>query len=145
MATAKTAAKKVETLVDDAQKAATEGYEKITKGFEDAAAFNQENVDALVKSSSVAVKAAEEMNAEWVSFSKKSMEEGVAAAKDMTSVKSIPEFVEKQAEMAKSSFDAMIKQSARFNEMYLAAAKEVYAPLTDRASATADMAKSIRA
>ncbi len=145
MATAKTAAKKVETLVDDAQKAATEGYEKVTKGFEDVAAFNQENVDALVKSSSVAAKAAEEINAEWVSFSKKSMDEGVAAAKEMTSVKSIPEFVEKQAEMAKSSFDAMIKQSARFNEMYLAAAKEVYAPLTDRASAAADMAKSIRA
>ena len=145
MATAKTAAKKVETLVDDAQKAATEGYEKVTKGFEDVAAFNQENVDALVKSSSVAAKAAEEINAEWVSFSKKSMDEGVAAAKEMTSVKSIPEFVEKQAEMAKSSFDAMIKQSARFNEMYLAAAKEVYAPLTDRASAAAEMAKSIRA
>ncbi len=145
MATTKTATKKVETLVDDAQKAATEGYEKITKGFEDVAAFNQENIDALVKSSNVAVKAAEEMNAEWVSFSKKSMEEGVAAAKEMTSVKSVPEFVEKQAAMAKSSFDAMIKQSARFNEMYLAAAKEVYAPLTDRASAAADMAKTIRA
>lgn len=144
MATAKSAAKKVETLVDDAQKAATEGYEKVAKGFEDLAAFNQDNIDALVKSSGVAVKAAEELNAELMSFSKKSMQEGVAAAKEMTSVKSIPEFVEKQADLAKTSFDAFVQQSARFNEMYLAAAKEVYAPLTDRASAAADMAKSLR-
>ena len=144
MATAKTTAKKVETLVDDAQKAATEGYEKVAKGFEDLAAFNQDNIDALVKSSGVAVKAAEELNAELMSFSKKSMQEGVAAAKEMTSVKSIPEFVEKQADLAKTSFDAFVQQSARFNEMYLAAAKEVYAPLTDRASAAADMAKSLR-
>jgi len=144
MATAKSAAKKVETLVDDAQKVATEGYEKVAKGFEDLAAFNQDNIDALVKSSGVAVKAAEELNAELMSFSKKSMQEGVAAAKEMTSVKSIPEFVEKQADLAKTSFDAFVQQSARFNEMYLAAAKEVYAPLTDRASAAADMAKSLR-
>lgn len=145
MPNAKNAAKKVQTLVDDAQKAATEGYEKITKGFEDVAAFNQDNIDALVKSSGVAVKAAEEMNAEWMSFSKKSMQEGVAAAKEMTSVKSVPEFVEKQADLAKASFDAFVKQSARFNEMYLAAAKDVFAPLSDRASATADMAKNLRA
>lgn len=145
MSTAKKAATKVETLVDDAQKVATEGYEKVTKGFEDVAAFNQDNIDAFVKSSGIAAKATEELNAEWVSFSKKSIEEGVAAAKEMTSVKSIPEFVEKQADLAKTSFDALLKQTARFNEMYLAAAKDVYAPLTDRASAVTDLAKSIRA
>ena len=145
MATAKTAAKKVETLVDDAQKAATEGYEKLSKGFEDFAAFNQDNVDALMKSSRLAVKAAEELNAEWMSFSKKSVQEGVAAAKEMTAVKSVPEFVEKQADMAKTSLDAFVAQTARFNEMYLAAAKDVYAPLTDRAAAAADLAKSLRA
>ncbi len=145
MATAKKAAKQVETLVDDAQKAATEGYEKMTKGLEDVAVFNQDNVDALVKSSGIAAKAVEELNAEWMSFSKKSIEEGVAAAKEMTSVKSIPEFVEKQADLAKTSFDSFVKQSARFNEMYLAAAKDVFAPLTERASAAADMAKSARA
>ena len=55
------------------------------------------------------------------------------------------QFVEKQADIAKASFDAFVKQSARFNEMYLAAAKDVFAPLSDRASATADMAKNLRA
>ena len=71
-------AKKVETLVEDAQKAANDQVAKITKSFEDAAAFGQDNVDALVKTSSLAVKAAEEMNAELASYSKKAFEEGVA-------------------------------------------------------------------
>ena len=78
MATAKNTAKKVETLVEDAQKAANDQVAKITKSFEDAAAFGQDNVDALVKTSSLAVKAAEEMNAELASYSKKAFEEGVA-------------------------------------------------------------------
>lgn len=145
MATAKASARKVETLVDDAQKAATEGYEKMTKGFEDVAAFSQDNVEALVKSSNIAVKATEEMNAEFMSYSKKALQEGVAAAKEITSVKSLPELVEKQAEMSKTSFDAFMKQTARFNEMYMAAAKDVFAPINDRANAAAGMVKTYRA
>ena len=58
------AAKKVETLVDDAQKAATEQMDKVTKSMEEVAAFGQDNMDALVKSSTIAVKAAEDFNAE---------------------------------------------------------------------------------
>lgn len=145
MAAAKSATKKVETLVDDAQKAASEQMEKVTKSFEDVTVFGQENVDAFVKSSTIAVKAAEEMNAEFVSFSKKSMEEGVAAAKEMTSVKTLPELVEKQVEFAKTSFDGFMKQATRFNEMYMSAAKEAFEPINERANVAAEMAKSYRA
>lgn len=145
MATAKTTAKKVETLVEDAQKAANDQVAKMTKSFEDAAAFGQDNMDAFVKSSNLAVKAAEELNAEFVSYSKKTVEEGVAAAKELTSIKTMPELVEKQAELAKTQFDGFVKQTARFNELYMAAAKEVFAPLNDRATAAADMVKTFRA
>ena len=145
MAAAKNTAKKVETLVEDAQKAANDQVAKITKSFEDAASFNQDNVDAFVQTSSLAVKAAEELNAEIASFSKKSFEEGVAAAKELSTIKTVPEFVEKQAELAKTQFDGFVKQTARFNELYLAAAKEVFAPLNDRATAAADMVKTYRA
>ncbi len=142
MATAKTAAQKVETLAADAQKAATDQFEKMSKSFEDVAAFNQDNMDAFMKSSNIAVKAVEEMNSELMSFSKKSVEEGVAAVKEMTSVKTLPEFVEKQAELAKTTLDNFMKQSAKLNEMFMAAAKNVAEPMNARASAAADMVKS---
>ena len=144
MATAKDAAKKVETLAADAQKAATDQFEKIAKSFEDVAAFNQDNFDALVKSSNIAVKAVEEINAELVSYSKKSVEEGVAVAKELSSIKSMPELLEKQTAFAKSSMDDFMKQAAKFNELAMAAAKDVFEPMNARANAATDMVKSFR-
>lgn len=144
MATAKDAAAKVESLAVDAQKAATEGFEKLAKSFEDVAAFGQDNMEAMVKSSNIFVKIAEEMNAEFVSFSKKAVEEGVAAAKEMTSSKTMPEFVEKQAAFAKASLDGYMKQAAKFNEMFMAAAKDIAEPMNARASAAADLVKTYR-
>lgn len=144
MATAKDAAKKVETLAADAQKAATDQFEKIAKSFEDVAAFNQDNFDALVKSSNLAVKAVEEMNAEIVSFSKKSVEEGVAVAKELSSIKTMPELLEKQTAFAKASMDDFMKQAAKFNELAMAAAKDVFEPMNARATAAADLVKSYR-
>ena len=144
MATAKDAAKKVESLAADAQKAATDQFEKIAKSFEDVAAFNQDNFDALVKSSNIAVKAVEEINAELVSYSKKSVEEGVAVAKELSSIKSMPELLEKQTAFAKSSMDDFMKQAAKFNELAMAAAKDVFEPMNARANAATDMVKSFR-
>ena len=144
MAAAKDAAKKVETLAADAQKAATDQFEKIAKSFEDVAAFNQDNFDALVKSSNVAVKAVEEMNAEIVSFSKKSVEEGVAAAKELSAIKTMPELLEKQTAFAKASVDDFMKQATKFNELAMAAAKDVFEPMNARATAAADLVKSYR-
>ena len=144
MAAAKDAAKKVETLAADAQKAATDQFEKIAKSFEDVAAFNQDNFDALVKSSNIAVKAVEEMNAEIVSFSKKSVEEGVAAAKELSAIKTMPELLEKQTAFAKASVDDFMKQATKFNELAMAAAKDVFEPMNARATAAADLVKSYR-
>lgn len=145
MATPKAAAAKVEALAADAQKAANEQFEKISKSFEDAAVFGQANVDAFMKSTNIAAKAAEEMNGAFMSYSKRAMEEGVAAAKDITAVKTVPEFVEKQAAYAKASIDGFMKQSAKFNEMFMAAAKDISEPMNARAAAAADLVKSYQA
>lgn len=145
MATAKTTAKKPESDIEGAQKAAADQVAKIAKTLEEAAAFGQDNMGALMKSSNLAIKHVEEMNAEIVAFSKKSIEEGLAAAKELSTIKTVPEFVEKQAELAKSQFDTFMKQAARMNELYMAAAKDVYAPLNDRAAAAADLVKTYRA
>ncbi|MEM8753276.1 MAG: phasin family protein [Pseudomonadota bacterium] len=144
MATAAKEAAKVETLAADAQKAAADQFDKFTKSFEDMAAFGQETIDALVKSSNLAVKATEEMNAEFVSYSKKAMEEGVAAAKDLSAIKTMPELVEKQSAFLKDAMDGYMKQTVKMNEMFMAAAKDVSEPLSARAMAAADLMRSIR-
>jgi phasin family protein len=142
MTNATETAKKMETFAADAQKSMTAQMEKMSKSFEDAAAFNQESFDAMTKTSNMCVKVAEELNAELMAFSKKSMDETVAAAKEMAASKSVMELIEKQATYAKTTFDGMMKQATKMNEMAMAAAKESMEPINARFTAAADMVKS---
>lgn len=138
-------AKKIESITEETQKTVHAQMEKMAKSFEDLAAFNQESVDAVISASNVAMKAAEEINAEVMAYSKKSLEESVAAAKDLAASKSLVELVEKQTEFAKSSFDGFMKQASKMNEMALAAAKNSMEPLSARVAAVGDIAKTYAA
>lgn len=142
MAAAKDPMKTVETLTADAQKTMTANMEKASKSFEEVAAFSQETVDAMLKAQNLAAKAVEEINAEVIAFSKKTMEESVAHAKDLASAQTVTDFIEKQAGYAKTALDAMVKQSTKMNEMMMAAAKDAMAPITARMNAAADMVKA---
>ena len=143
--TSKAAAAKVEEFTADAQKTMKEGIEKMTKGFEDISAFSQENVDAMVKSSEIAAKAAEGIGSEITAFSKKSFEDSVAAAQDMASAKNVTELLEKQTAFAQSAFETMVQQATKMNEIYASAAKEISAPLTARVTAATESMKSYTA
>ena len=92
----KSATQQVETMTAEAQKTMEAGVEKMTKGFETAAAFNQENVEAIVESSKIAAKIVESMGAEIAAYSKKSYEDGLAMTKELTACKSVSEFVEER-------------------------------------------------
>ncbi|TVQ58918.1 MAG: phasin family protein [Rhodobacteraceae bacterium] len=142
MAAAKDPMKTVETMTADAQKTLTANIEKASKSFEDVAAFGQETVDAMIKAQNLTAKAVEEINAEVIAFSKKTLEETVAHAKDLASAQTVTDFIEKQAGFAKTALDSMVKQSTKMNEMMMAAAKDAMAPVTARMNAAADMMKS---
>ena len=141
----KAATKQVEEFTAEAKKTMEEGVEKMSKGFEDASQFGQQNVEAVVASSKAFAKAAEEMNAEIIAFSKKSYEDSMAAAKELSSVKSVSEFFEMQTTLAKSSFEGFVAEATKLNEMYAAAAKDAFAPINARFTAAADLVKTYRA
>lgn len=141
----KAATKQVEEFTAETKKAMEEGVEKMSKGFEDAGQFGQENVEAMVASGKVLAKAAEEMNAEVIAFSKKNYEDGMAAMKEFGTVKSVSEYFEMQTALAKNSFEAFVAEATKLNEMYAAAAKEAFAPINARFTAAADMVKTYRA
>jgi phasin family protein len=141
----KSTVKNVESLTAEAKKTMEEGVEKMTKGFESAAAFSQDNIEAVVTSSKIAAKAAESVNAEIVAFSKKAYEDGMAAAKELTSCKTVTEFVEKQTEFGRATVEGFVAEATKLNEMYAAAAKEAFAPLNARFSAAVDLVREYRA
>ena len=141
----KAATKQVEEFTAEAKKTMEEGVEKMSKGLEDATQFGQENVEAVVASSKVMAKAAEEMNAEILAFSKRSYEDSMAAAKELSSAKTASEFFEMQTTLAKNSFEGFVAEATKLNEMYAAAAKEAFAPINARFTAAAEMVKGYRA
>lgn len=143
--TVKDVAANAEAFAADAQKAVTEQVEKLTKGFEDAAAFGQKNVDAFVKSSEIAAKAAEGINNEFAAYSKKAFEESVAAAKDLAAAKNMTELFEKQTAFAQAAFEGFVAQATKLNEIYSSAAKDIAAPLSERVTAATDAVKSYTA
>jgi phasin family protein len=133
---------KVETFVADTQKTVTEQFEKLSKGLEGLTTFSQENVDAFVKSSEIAAKAAEGIGTEISAYSKKSFEDGVAAAQDFASAKTLTELFEKQTSYAQTAFEGFVSQATKMNEIYVAAAKDISAPLGARVTAAAEAVKS---
>lgn len=133
---------KVETMVADTQKTVTEQMEKLTKGFEGLTAFGQENIDAFVKSSEIAAKAAEGIGTEISTYSKKAFEDGVAAAQDLASAKTMTELFEKQTTFVQAAFEGWMQQATKMNEIYSAAAKDIGAPLGARVSAAKEAMKS---
>jgi len=140
-----TATKKIETVAGDAQKAMSDGVEKMTKGFESAAAFGQDNVEAVVESSKIAAKVAENMTAEIAAYSKMTYDDGMAAAKELATCKSVTEFFEKQTAFTKVSVETYFGEATKLNDMYTAAAKDIFAPLTARFTAASDAVKDFRA
>ena len=143
--TAADAAQTIETIAADTQKAAKEQFEKLTAGLETMTAFNQENFDAMVKSSEVATKAAEGFTNEFSTYSKKAFEDSVAAAQDFAAAKNVTELFEKQTAFAKSSFEDFVKQATKMNEMFAATAKDVASPLNARVGAATEAMKSFSA
>lgn len=137
----KKVAANVEALATETQKTVAENVEKAAKSLETVTTFGQETLDALMRSQNVAAKAAEEIQAEVIAFSKKAVEESVAHAKDLATAQTVTAFIEKQAGFAKVSLDAMVRQSTKMNELLVAASKEVFAPLNARAAAAAEMMK----
>ena len=142
---ARAATKKVETITADAQKTMEESVEKMSKGIEDVTAFGQENVEAVVVSSKISAKAAETMGAEIAAYSKKSYEDSMAAAKELTSCKSVTDFFEMQTAFGKTSIEGFVAEATKLNDMYAAAAKEAFAPLNARFTAVVETAKNFRA
>ncbi len=143
--TVEDASAKVENFVAETQKTASEQFEKMSKGFEDLTAFSQENVEAVVKSSEIAAKAAEGITSEMSAYSKKAYDDGVAAAQDLASAKTVSELFEKQSAFAQSAFEGFVSQATKMNEIYVAAAKDITAPLGARVTAATETMKSYTA
>ena len=98
------------------------------KSFEEFQSFGKDGIEAYVASSAALTKGVQAMAQETAEFSRKSFEKGTAAFEKLTAAKSVEKALEAQQAFAKESYDAMVAQMTKMNELYLATAKEAFKP-----------------
>lgn len=137
-------AETLDKMSQASNKAVKEGFEKSLSALNDFSAFQKETVDAVIASANTTSKSLETLNANSIAFAKKSMEEGVSAAKSMSSAKSVQELIEIQADYTKSSLDAYLAEVNKATELMSSMFKDGFKPLNDRFAAAVEVAQSQR-
>lgn len=106
------------------------------KGFEDVQQSSKDNVEAVVKSSQIFAKAAEELNKAISTFAQSSLELNVQAGQALLGAKSLQDLVEVQQELARSSFDHFIAGSSKISDMAVKVTNEAFEPIQTRVNST---------
>ena len=133
------AAEAVKSTVDQFTTASNtafkDGVEKTLAALNDANAHSKKNLEAVVASVTAATKGAEALGAQAMAYSKKAMEDHVAAAKNLAGAKSVQEVVELQTSYAKFAMESYIAQMNKASETVSASVKESFTPINVRVTA----------
>ena len=139
----KEASATVVSFTADAQKSLGDNIETFSQRLQGLSVVNQQNLEAFAKSSEIAAKALESIGSEVAAYAKKSYEDRLAAAQDISSAKTVAELIEKQASFAQHAFRSWAQQAVRVSEICTSAARDAAAPLGQRvAAATEDLKRA---
>lgn len=103
--------------------------------------FGKENVDALLQSSTLAVKGLEELARHYSKIANQSIEQTQAAVKSLTGAKDPNEFQAAYAALAKANFDNFVAESRKLQEMANDIMSKSFAPLNARIEALSSLFK----
>ena len=141
-------AETVKTNVDRAaaagQQAFRDAVEKGVAGLGEMNAHGKRNLEAVVESVTAATRGAETLGAQAMAYSKKSFEDGVAAAQSLSTAKSVQEVVEIQTNWAKSSLETYLAEVNRWSDTVSASVKDSLKPLNERATAAVERFQATR-
>jgi phasin family protein len=121
------------------------GFEKTAKIFETAAEFSKGNAEAYIEAATIAREGFRTISTEISLYTKKSIEESVAATKAIMGSKSMGEAMEHQTGFAKMAFGAYVGHLKLLNELFTENMKEMLAPLKVRFEAFSEITQSAAA
>ena len=134
----------VEQFTTAGNQAFKEGIEKSLAALGEANTHSKKNLEAVVASVTAATKGAETLGAQAMAYSKKSMEDHVAAAKSLSGAKSVQEVVELQTAYAKSAMEFYIAEMNKASETVAASVKASFLPLNERVTALVERVQAGR-
>jgi phasin family protein len=121
-----------------------EAADKSAAGLAEMNAQSKQNLDAMVASAAAAQKGVEALSAQSVAFTKKSWEDGVAAAQSMSQARSIQELLELQTNWAKSATEAYLAEVTRATDVLTASVKDSFKPINERVTASVEKLQAAR-
>jgi phasin family protein len=125
-------------------KAFREGVDKSVASLSELNAHGKKNLDAVVESATVAQKGAEALSQQALGFAKTSWEDGVAAAKELSTARSVQEFFELQTTWAKKSMERYMSELAKTNEIVTTTVKDSLKPINERVTASVETFQAAR-
>src|SRR5690242_1763402 len=125
----------VEQFTTAGNQAFKDSIEKSLAALGEANTHSKKNLEAVVASATAAAKGAEALGAQAVAYSKKAVEDQVAAAKTLSGAKSVQEVVELQTAFAKSAFETYVAELTKASETVSAVVKDAFQPLSERVTA----------
>lgn len=104
--------------------------------------FGKENVDALVQSTTLAVKGLEELAKAYSSLANTSIEQTSTAIKALSTAKNPAEFTSIYNSVAKANFDVFVSDSRKIQELTSQIMTNSFAPLNARIQALSSLVKA---
>jgi phasin family protein len=143
--TAKSATEAFEQVTSASSEAVRENIDRSLAAMSEASSFGKQNVEAFMASAAAAQKGIETISARTVAFQKQAIESNVAAAKSLMTCKSVQEFVEKQSQFAKTSFEAYVAELTAVSELVSGVTKDALQPINERATAVGHLVQTTAA
>jgi len=131
----------MESTVLTGAEAIKDGFEKAVKSYDQFMAFGKDNAEAMLKSANAAGKGMETINSEVFAFTRKVIENGVAATKAVLSAKSVEEAFQLHGEYSKAIFQTQVDEAAKLGELALSTARETAEPFHARLNAVAEFVR----
>ena len=133
-----------ETAQAAGAKAFRDVADKSAAGLNELSAQSKQNLEAMVASAAAAQKGVETLSAQSVAFTKKSWEDGVAAAQSMSQARSIQELLELQTTWAKSATEAYLAEVTKATDVLTASVKNSFQPINERVTASVEKFQAAR-
>lgn len=128
----------VEQFTTAGNQAFKDNVEKSLATLNEVNTYSKKNLEAVVASVTAATKGAEALGAQVMAFSRKSMEDQVAAAKALAGAKSVQEAVELQTAWVKAAMEGYLAEASKMGEVVAASVKDSVKPLNERVTATVE-------
>jgi phasin family protein len=113
-----------------------------TQNFDDIIAFGKDNVDAFVKSSTIAVKGMEELTKAYSGLANQSIEQTSNCVKALSAAKNPAEFQNIYSSLVKASLEAFVAESRKIQALTNDILANSVAPLNARAQAVSSLFKA---